>query len=133
MENFLKTNRLKTAWLEAFLMTPCFFQWAVVASNFKTIQENLQNYTEIKAFFYQRYTVGKFSNIQRDLNIHDFENQAHTWMRFPREGSELTPPHQSVNFKWKDYCPLVFGYSLSLSLNTFQNFDTFQVQNFSIS
>ncbi|GFP91635.1 phosphatidylinositol 4-phosphate 5-kinase 9 [Phtheirospermum japonicum] len=28
-------------------------------------------------------------------------------VNFP-EGSQLTPPHQSDDFKWKDYCPMVF-------------------------
>jgi hypothetical protein len=27
------------------------------------------------------------------------------WLRFPRNGSEVTPPHPSNDFKWKDYCP----------------------------
>lgn len=30
------------------------------------------------------------------------------WLRFPREGSEVTPPHPSGDFKWKDYCPTAF-------------------------
>ncbi|KAJ0086692.1 hypothetical protein Patl1_08424 [Pistacia atlantica] len=30
------------------------------------------------------------------------------WTRFPPEGSKLTPPHQSIEFRWKDYCPMVF-------------------------
>ncbi|GLJ25197.1 hypothetical protein SUGI_0482060 [Cryptomeria japonica] len=34
--------------------------------------------------------------------------RARIWMKFPREGSQLTPPHQSVDFKWKDYCLMVF-------------------------
>ncbi|KAK4401947.1 Phosphatidylinositol 4-phosphate 5-kinase [Sesamum angolense] len=29
-------------------------------------------------------------------------------MYFPRKGSQLTPPHNSVDFYWKDYCPMVF-------------------------
>ncbi|KAB2087228.1 hypothetical protein ES319_A04G088400v1 [Gossypium barbadense] len=34
--------------------------------------------------------------------------RASFWMNFPKEGSQLTPPHQSEDFKWKDYCPMVF-------------------------
>lgn len=36
--------------------------------------------------------------------------RAHTqvWLRFPREGSEVTPPHPSNDFKWKDYCTTAF-------------------------
>jgi hypothetical protein len=30
------------------------------------------------------------------------------WLRFPREGSEVTPPHPSNDFKWKDYCTTAF-------------------------
>ncbi|KAG1359626.1 putative Phosphatidylinositol 4-phosphate 5-kinase 9 [Cocos nucifera] len=29
-------------------------------------------------------------------------------MNFPKEGSQLTPPHHAEDFKWKDYCPMVF-------------------------
>lgn len=28
---------------------------------------------------------------------------------FPREGSQVTPPHPSTSFKWKDYCPVAFA------------------------
>jgi 1-phosphatidylinositol-4-phosphate 5-kinase len=27
---------------------------------------------------------------------------------FPREGSQETPPHPNSDFRWKDYCPMVF-------------------------
>ena len=27
---------------------------------------------------------------------------------FPRDGSKLTPPHPSEDFKFKDYCPAAF-------------------------
>ncbi|KAL4343792.1 hypothetical protein AHAS_Ahas11G0113800 [Arachis hypogaea] len=30
------------------------------------------------------------------------------WTRFPPEGSKYTPPYPSAEFKWKDYCPVVF-------------------------
>jgi hypothetical protein len=30
------------------------------------------------------------------------------WLRFPHGGSEVTPPHPSTDFKWKDYCPTAF-------------------------
>ena len=32
-------------------------------------------------------------------------------VNFPRGGSKIPPPHQySYDFKWKDYCPMVFRY-----------------------
>ncbi|KAK3036393.1 hypothetical protein RJ639_032162 [Escallonia herrerae] len=56
-----------------------------------------------------RYTVGKITPIQRrEVRVSDFGPRASFWMNFPKEGSQLTPPHQSEDFKWKDYCPMVF-------------------------
>ncbi|KAK1307807.1 Phosphatidylinositol 4-phosphate 5-kinase 9 [Acorus calamus] len=56
-----------------------------------------------------RYTVGKITPIQRrEVRASDFGPRASFWMNFPRAGSQLTPPHRSEDFKWKDYCPMVF-------------------------
>ncbi|KAL8135916.1 hypothetical protein AgCh_010510 [Apium graveolens] len=56
-----------------------------------------------------RYTVGKITPIQRrEVRNSDFGPRASFWMTFPKEGSQLTPSHQSEDFKWKDYCPMVF-------------------------
>ncbi|CAA0829711.1 Phosphatidylinositol 4-phosphate 5-kinase 9 [Striga hermonthica] len=56
-----------------------------------------------------RYTVGKITPIhRREVRAADFGPRASFWMSFPKEGSQLTPPHQSEDFKWKDYCPMVF-------------------------
>lgn len=56
-----------------------------------------------------RYTVGKITPIpRREVRPSDFGPRARIWMKFPKEGSQLTPPHQSVDFRWKDYCPMVF-------------------------
>uniref|UniRef100_A0A7N0T3D2 1-phosphatidylinositol-4-phosphate 5-kinase n=1 Tax=Kalanchoe fedtschenkoi TaxID=63787 RepID=A0A7N0T3D2_KALFE len=37
-----------------------------------------------------------------------FDPREKVWTKFPPEGSKHTPPHQTSEFKWKDYCPLVF-------------------------
>ncbi|KAJ0966644.1 hypothetical protein J5N97_023561 [Dioscorea zingiberensis] len=56
-----------------------------------------------------RYTVGKITPIQRrDVRASDFGRQASFWMDFPKAGSQQTPSHHSEDFKWKDYCPMVF-------------------------
>ncbi|XP_071703073.1 phosphatidylinositol 4-phosphate 5-kinase 1 [Rutidosis leptorrhynchoides] len=55
-----------------------------------------------------RYSVGKHASIVRDLKTSDFDPKEKFWTRFPSEGSKLTPPHQSGEFRWKDYCPIVF-------------------------
>ncbi|CAN4121480.1 unnamed protein product [Withania somnifera] len=56
-----------------------------------------------------RYTVGKITPIQRrEIRASDFGPRASFWMYFPKAGSQLTPTHQSDDFKWKDYCPMVF-------------------------
>lgn len=60
-----------------------------------------------------RYTVGKITPIQRrEVRTTDFGPRASFWMNFPKEGSQLTPSHQSEDFKWKDYCPMVFRFVL---------------------
>ncbi|RWW43483.1 hypothetical protein BHE74_00050844 [Ensete ventricosum] len=43
----------------------------------------------------------------RELRPSDFDPMEKYWMRFPPEGSKITPPHLSVEFRWKDYCPMV--------------------------
>lgn len=58
-----------------------------------------------------RYTVGKEASKLRELKPSDFESKEKFWTKFPSEGSKLTPPHQTAEFRWKDYCPVVFRYS----------------------
>ncbi|KAL0422296.1 UNVERIFIED_CONTAM: Phosphatidylinositol 4-phosphate 5-kinase [Sesamum latifolium] len=54
-----------------------------------------------------RYTVGKITPVpMREVRSSDFGEQARIRMYFPRKGSQLTPPHNSVDFYWKDYCPM---------------------------
>ncbi|VAI94290.1 unnamed protein product [Triticum turgidum subsp. durum] len=56
-----------------------------------------------------RYTVGKITPIQRrEVQASDFGPKASFWMNFPTKGTRLTPAHRAVDFKWKDYCPVVF-------------------------
>lgn len=57
-----------------------------------------------------RYSIGKQASILRELKLSDFDPREKFWTRFPPEGSKFTPPHQSVDFKWKDYCPIVFRH-----------------------
>lgn len=58
-----------------------------------------------------RYSVGKPGSTQpRELKPSDFDPMEKFWIRFPSEGSKITPPHQSPDFRWKDYCPLVFRH-----------------------
>lgn len=37
-----------------------------------------------------------------------------TILRFPSEGSDVTVPHATPPFKFKDYCPLAFRYLRAL-------------------
>ncbi|CAA7020782.1 unnamed protein product [Microthlaspi erraticum] len=56
-----------------------------------------------------RYTVGKITPVpRREVRSSDFGKKARTLMFFPKDGSNLTPPHKSIDFSWKDYCPMVF-------------------------
>lgn len=61
--------------------------------------------------FCYRYSVGKEASISKELKPSDFDPKEKFWTRFPREGSKTTPPHQSMEFRWKDYCPMVFRYA----------------------
>jgi len=58
-----------------------------------------------------RYTVGKEASKLRELKPSDFDPKEKFWTRFPSEGSKITPPHQTAEFRWKDYCPVVFRYN----------------------
>ncbi|KAM0948795.1 putative 1-phosphatidylinositol-4-phosphate 5-kinase [Dioscorea sansibarensis] len=56
-----------------------------------------------------RHAVGKqASNASYELKASAFDPKDKVWTKFPPEGSKHTPPHQSSDFKWKDYCPKVF-------------------------
>lgn len=58
-----------------------------------------------------RYSVGKVTPGQRrEVGASDFGACACSRMYFPKKGSQLTPSHQSEDFKWKDYCPVVFRF-----------------------
>ncbi|KAL5174101.1 Phosphatidylinositol 4-phosphate 5-kinase 1 [Glycine soja] len=57
-----------------------------------------------------RYTVAKHASIVRELRPGDFDPKEKFWTRFPPEGSKFTPQHHSVDFRWKDYCPMVFRH-----------------------
>ncbi|KAL1060529.1 hypothetical protein V6Z11_1Z091100 [Gossypium hirsutum] len=57
-----------------------------------------------------RYSVGKHASMLQDLKPSDFDPKEKFWTKFPSEGSKLTPPHQSIEFRWKDYCPVVFRH-----------------------
>ncbi|KAL0349414.1 UNVERIFIED_CONTAM: Phosphatidylinositol 4-phosphate 5-kinase [Sesamum angustifolium] len=56
-----------------------------------------------------RHSVGRPAPATSlDLKATAFDPRDKIWTKFPPEGSKHTPPHQSCEFKWKDYCPLVF-------------------------
>ncbi|KVI03447.1 MORN motif-containing protein [Cynara cardunculus var. scolymus] len=56
-----------------------------------------------------RHSVGRPGPMPSlDLKASAFNPKEKVWTRFPPEGSKYTPPHQSCEFRWKDYCPLVF-------------------------
>ncbi|XVE68330.1 hypothetical protein DITRI_Ditri09bG0059000 [Diplodiscus trichospermus] len=56
-----------------------------------------------------RHSVGRPAPaISLDLKPSAFDPREKVWTKFPPEGSKHTPPHQSCDFRWKDYCPVVF-------------------------
>ncbi|KAG0469604.1 hypothetical protein HPP92_016304 [Vanilla planifolia] len=50
----------------------------------------------------------------RELKPCHFDPKEQFWTRFPPEGSKTTPPHHSTEFRWKDYCPMVFRHLRTL-------------------
>ena len=66
-------------------------------------------------FFFVRHSVGRPAPATSlDLKASAFDPKEKLWTKFPSEGSKYTPPHQSVEFKWKDYCPVVFRLEYAL-------------------
>ncbi|CAK7357034.1 unnamed protein product [Dovyalis caffra] len=64
-----------------------------------------------------RYTVGKITPVpMREVRDSDFGDRARIRMYFPRKGSQFTPPHYSIDFYWKDYCPMVFRHTMLMAL-----------------
>lgn len=62
-----------------------------------------------------RWSVSKMTPTpasKMDLNKDHFS--AKVKVAFPHEGSRETPPHKFSDFRWKDYCPKVFGKLRSL-------------------
>ncbi|KAL6010075.1 hypothetical protein ACLOJK_000506 [Asimina triloba] len=56
-----------------------------------------------------RYSVGKPAPATSlDLKLSAFDPKEKAWTKFPPEGTKHTPSHHSCEFRWKDYCPLVF-------------------------
>ncbi|CAI5458854.1 unnamed protein product [Closterium sp. Yama58-4] len=57
-----------------------------------------------------RYSIGRMGlDSVRELRESDFSQHAGPRaVRFPPEGSQITPPHQVAPFKWRDFCPAVF-------------------------
>ncbi|KAK0592919.1 hypothetical protein LWI29_027705 [Acer saccharum] len=56
-----------------------------------------------------RHSVGRPAPATSlDLKSSAFDPREKVWTKFPSVGSKHTPPHQSCEFKWKDYCPVVF-------------------------
>ncbi|MFS7931653.1 putative 1-phosphatidylinositol-4-phosphate 5-kinase [Helianthus anomalus] len=56
-----------------------------------------------------RHSVGRPGSPKPpDLKPTVFDTKEKLWTRFPPEGSKHTLPHQSCDFKFKDYCPSVF-------------------------
>ncbi|CAM0942742.1 unnamed protein product [Alopecurus aequalis] len=78
----------------------------------KTISKGHKNYQlMLNLQLGIRYAVGKS---MRELRRADFDPGEKFWTRFPPAGSRLTPPHPSPEFRWKDYCPMVFRHMREL-------------------
>ncbi|KAF1868844.1 hypothetical protein Lal_00048123 [Lupinus albus] len=94
-----------------FRRKPCGGFSSEVKKPGQTVSKGHKNYDLVLNLqFGIRYTVGKEDSILRELKQSDFDPMEKLWTRFPPEGSKNTPPHQTAEFKWKDYCPVVFRH-----------------------
>ena len=60
-----------------------------------------------------RYSIGKVTPQQsKMLTPGDFGPKSMITVRFPSKGSQMTRSGPSSDFKWKDYCPMVFRYHI---------------------
>ncbi|RDX70417.1 Phosphatidylinositol 4-phosphate 5-kinase 1, partial [Mucuna pruriens] len=92
--------------VKPFRRNPCCFSGEVKRPG-QTISKGHKNYDlMLNLQLGIRYSVGKEASISRELKPSDFDPKEKFWTRFPSEGSKITPPHQSVEFRWKDYCPM---------------------------
>ncbi|KAI3821355.1 hypothetical protein L1987_08921 [Smallanthus sonchifolius] len=97
--------------LRQFRRNPCCFNGGEVKKPGQMISKGHKNYDlMLNLQLGIRYSVGKHSLVIRHLKTTDFDPNEKFWTRFPPEGSKLTPPHQSGEFRWKDYCPIVFRH-----------------------
>lgn len=96
--------------IKQFRRNPCCFSGEVKKPG-QMISKGHKNYDlMLNLQLGIRYSVGKHASILRDLKPSDFDPKEKFWTRFPSEGSKITPPHQSGEFRWKDYCPVVFRH-----------------------
>ncbi|VAI26207.1 unnamed protein product [Triticum turgidum subsp. durum] len=78
----------------------------------KTISKGHRNYhLMLNLQLGIRHAVGRSAaRPMRELSRADFDPRDKFWTRFPPAGSRTTPPHSSDEFRWKDYCPMVFRH-----------------------
>ncbi|WOL14200.1 phosphatidylinositol 4-phosphate 5-kinase 1-like [Canna indica] len=94
------------------LQSPCCILPSEAKKPGQTISKGHKNYDlMLNLQLGIRYSIGRPGSAQlRELRPSDFDPMEKFWTRFPPEGSKITPPHQSVEFRWKDYCPMVFRH-----------------------
>ncbi|CAI9114642.1 OLC1v1015407C1 [Oldenlandia corymbosa var. corymbosa] len=96
--------------LKQFRRNPVYFSGEVKKPGM-TISKGHKNYDlMLNLQLGIRHSIGKDASKIRDLKQSDFDPNEKFWTRFPPEGSKNTPPHQSTDFRWKDYCPMVFRH-----------------------
>eukprot|EP01025_Chloroclados_australasicus_P032684 TRINITY_DN3312_c1_g1_i2.p2 TRINITY_DN3312_c1_g1~~TRINITY_DN3312_c1_g1_i2.p2 ORF type:complete len:868 (-),score=148.82 TRINITY_DN3312_c1_g1_i2:719-3133(-) len=55
-----------------------------------------------------RWSVGRVEQQPDPKHITNEHFNQKAKQLFPRNGSQNTPPHRATDFKWKEYCPMVF-------------------------
>ncbi|XP_020262161.1 phosphatidylinositol 4-phosphate 5-kinase 2-like isoform X1 [Asparagus officinalis] len=114
----LNLGRVKGVWGER-RRSPCCFRGGEVKKPGQMISKGHKNYDlMLNLQLGIRYSVRKPASTQmRELRAEDFDPREKYWTRFPPKGPKITPPHQSAEFRWKDYCPMVFRFPKKIGGN----------------
>lgn len=85
-----------------YLLRRCNYSTVRLPYFFVSSESNLLS---LSMLIVHRHAVGRQGQVILDLKSSAFDAKEKVWTKFPPEGSKYTPPHNSSDFRWKDYCP----------------------------
>lgn len=98
-----------------YLLRRCNYSTVRLPYFFVSSESNLLS---LSMLIVHRHAVGRQGQVILDLKSSAFDAKEKVWTKFPPEGSKYTPPHNSSDFRWKDYCPKVFRLVITPMIDT---------------